>query len=60
MVIKEILSNPAISANKARIDGLKRQKDLATKALKTQQARDKIASGEKALQKANSTTSTSF
>ena len=37
------------SADKIKIDALKRQKDQASKALKAQQARNKINAGQKAL-----------
>lgn len=43
---------PPVSPEKARLDSLKRQKDMATKALKAQQARNKIAAGQKQLQAA--------
>ena len=51
MKIAEVTS-PAQTSEKLRIDALKRQKDAATKALKTQQARNKIAAGQAALAKA--------
>ncbi len=51
MKIAEVTS-PAQTSERLRIDALKRQKDAATKALKTQQARNKIAAGQAALAKA--------
>lgn len=48
MTIIEV-TNPAKAAEKLRIDALKRQKEAATKALKAQQARNKIAAGERQL-----------
>lgn len=51
MKIAEVTS-PAQTSEKLRIDALKRQKDAATKALKAQQARNKIAAGQAALAKA--------
>ena len=50
MKIVEVTS-PAQSPEKLRLDALKRQKDTATKALKAQQARNKIAAGQATLAK---------
>ena len=46
------VTNPAKTAEKLRIDALRRQKEAASKALKAQQARNKIAAGQKQLQAA--------
>jgi hypothetical protein len=43
------VTKPTQSADKIKIDALKRQKDQAAKALKAQQARNKINAGQKAL-----------
>ena len=52
MKINEVTNPP--SADKLRIDALKRQKKQATQQLKAAQARSKIQSGEEALHKAMS------
>lgn len=50
MRVNEVIKQP--SADKLRIDALKRQKEQASKALQTAKARAKIQSGEAALHKA--------
>lgn len=50
MRVNEVIKQP--SADKLRIDALKRQKEQASKALQTAKARAKIQSGETALHKA--------
>ena len=50
MKIYEVTKPP--SADKLRIDALKRQKEQAAQQLKAAQARAKIQSGEQALRKA--------
>jgi hypothetical protein len=52
MKIYEVTKTP--SADKLRIDALKRQKEQVTKQLQATKARAKIQSGEQALQKAMS------
>ena len=54
MLIKEVeVKNlPPVSPEKARLDGLKRQKDNLNKTIKTTKARDKIAQGQQQLSKA--------
>ena len=50
MKIVEVIKSP--SADKLRIDALKKQKEEASKALSAAKAREKIQTGQKDLQKA--------